>query len=463
MLFQNKKKIIFKCPQCHFSIPFQSIYFFYSSSNFLQSIIKYKCSLCSPSSNEPKEISYITYLSSYPKTSKVNCIHHPHNKYAIFNSNCNFYCINCIYETVLPQTYKNKLKYSFLNIVISPKHSFMNISKITKESICIRNVVSLSENLVAYVIDKRIIIWNYITDKIVMSLPECNYISDIIYISNKNKLITYGTSIRIWDLSNVENTKTPVLFTDLYEIVQYAIVLNDNYVAFITEDGLFIWEYEIDDLSNVIQHYQLTAMFLFKLCDNTIVYGSTNKVTICEYNENKEIKHKSHYEDEIFYCKELSQMKFILILKSGYIKICELDKENLSYEIMFEFHIEISNEYWNFYTKELIDGYILLFGNNKDIFLVDPYDETYTLIYSNEHINKIKVIHNGIIGLLLKNESFVLFDYDSKQMVNCFENKSYGKISSFEDMVNGDIIICQAKQEFFYSILALINHQKSIK
>ena len=56
------------------------------------------------------------------------------------------------------------------------------ISKINKESECIRNLVPIELNIVSYLINQRIIIWDYLTNKVQKSFVEEKYVSNIIKI-----------------------------------------------------------------------------------------------------------------------------------------------------------------------------------------------------------------------------------------------------------------------------------------
>ena len=448
-LWYKMKNIIIKCPICSISTPLLSIEQF---NDIL--ILSYKCLNCH--NEDTQQIDLFHYLSL--QEDNHQCLNHPHNEMSFFyDSNTNNYkCIQCL----LPKKKKRiKLnKYHVFPFIYQPKITFSHISTINKESICIRDVASISNNLVAYVIDRRVIIWNYITNKIEMSLPESNYISEIIAVNDK-KLLIFGSTIRVWDLVNVNQSKSPTLFTDLYVIIQYAIAINDELIAFITEDGLFIWEYEIDDLNNVIPLSDLTAIFLFKLNSNIIVFGTAEYVCICDISNKEKVKKNKIYSednDDYIYGKDLSYLRILTISKSGILTINEIN-EALEYKCTMKIEIEIQNENWKYYISEFNDCYIILYANNKDVFILNPFNGKINLIYRGNEINKIKLLHNGYLGILERNEIFKLFDIDYSQSILCFENKTYGKISTFEEMDNGDIIICQVKQEFFYSILGLIN------
>ena len=161
--------------------------------------------------------------------------------------------------------------------------------------------------LLCYVIDKRCLVWDYSLNKILYTFVEANYIQNIRAIklydkSNQNKnnnnidnieknefertnlLLTYGSSLRLWNSDNVEKSKIPLLFQDNYCVIQEAIqIYNENLIAFLSEDGLFIWDFTQDnkkrkksssastnELNNVIPLSNLTSVFLYQINDSII-------------------------------------------------------------------------------------------------------------------------------------------------------------------------------------------------
>ena len=361
--------------------------------------------------------------------------------------------------------------------------------------------MSICPFILCYVLDKRVIVWDYSLNKILYTFVESNYIQNIIpiflYGENNNKddiieeykefnmtnlLLTYGTSLRLWNLKNIEKSKTPLLFQDNYCIIQEAIQLNGkNLIAFLSEDGLFIWDFnlinknkkkEINEINNPINLSNLTSIFLFQINENIIAFGTSNKVYLYDY-ENK-IKNYIFTDDdneEIVYGKNISFNRIILTIKPNKIKIyniyniIEEDEEkkeiNIDFNCSYETNIELGKDYWKFYIKELTDLYLICFFDKNEIYLIDIFSDKKDLLYKYDNNNnnnkkkgimKIKYLDKDKICLLLNNESLNLFDINKKIIVTKFINSTYGQISTFKKLHNDDIAFGQIKQEHFYSI-----------
>ena len=235
------KIFFFKCPECRLSIPL----FGYNKEkigNIITIKLIYKCIFChnkkikelkeekkenSSDKNvnleiEKKQISLRKYLEKFHKEIE-KCPFNCKGKYAFI-----FYkkiekeiCIKCLFSlfTIIYNNihYMDHKKYTFKK----KKPYFQKISSINKESECIRNVVPIELNVAGYLINQRIIIWDYLKNKVERSFVEEKYISNIIPISN-NRLLTFGSSIKVWNLNNIEKTLTPKIFEDLYIIIQHA-------------------------------------------------------------------------------------------------------------------------------------------------------------------------------------------------------------------------------------------------
>ena len=344
--------------------------------------------------------------------------------------------------------------------------------------------------------------WDYSLNKILYTFVESNYIQNIIpiilYETNNvineeykefnmtNLLLTYGTSLRLWNLKDIEKSKTPILFQDNYCIIQEAIQINGkNLIAFLSEDGLFIWDFylldnsnnknnkkkkEINELDNAISLSNLTSNFLFQINENILAFGTSDKVYLYDY-ENK-IKNYIFIEDdneEIIYGKSISFNRLILSIKPNKLKIYNIfttieedeDKKEIKIDFIcsYETNISLGEDYWKFYIEELSDLYILCFFDKNEIYLLDIFSDKKDILFKYDKIDnkkkgitKIKYIGKNKICILLNNESLNLFDIDKKIIVTNFINPTYGQISTFKKLHNEDIAFGQIKQEHFYSI-----------
>jgi len=310
-----------------------------------------------------------------------------------------------------------------------------------------------------------------------------------------NLLLTYGSSLRLWNLKDIEKSKVPLLFQDNYSIIQEAIQIEGkNLIAFLSEDGLFIWDFtlldnnknkkgknqkkEIDELNNVISLSDLTSNFLFQINDSILAFGTNNKVYLYDYINN--IKNYIFTEDnneEIVYGKSISFNRLILVLNSNKIKIYnintieEINEEDLNnkegnkkelkidFNCVYETNFELGEDYWKFYIEEINDLYLICYFDKNEIFLLDIFSDKKELLYKYD-INKnkkkgktkMKYMGKNKICLLLNNESLNLFDINKKIIVTTFINPTYGQISTFKKLHNDDIAFGQIKQEHFYSI-----------
>ena len=117
------------------------------------------------------------------------------------------------------------------------------------------------------------------------------------------------------------------------------------------------------------------------------------------------------------------------------------------------------------YLEEINDMYLIGFFDKNEVYLIDIFSDDKEILYKyNEDkvnvdknkrkigITKIKYLGKNKICLLINNESLNLFDIDKKIIVTTFTNQSYGQISTFKKLHNGDIAFGQIKQEYFYSI-----------
>ena len=457
--------------------------------------------------NENKQtITLLDYFKQFFYKPKTPCRIHSHNTMCLFYNKITkeYICISCVLE----KNEKIKSNIFILNKIYKiynkpKKPNFTGIRLINKETDCIKCIVSICPFILCYVLNKRVIVWDYSLNKILYTFVESNYIQNIIPIilygkNNNDKineeykefnmtnlLLTYGTSLRLWNLKDIEKSKAPVLFQDDYSIIQEAIQLyGKNLIAFLSEDGLFIWDFnlinnnnktknkkkEINDLDNPIILSNFTSIFLFQINENILAFGSSNKVYLYDY-ENK-IKNYIFTDDdneEIIYGKNISFDRLILAITPNKLKIyniyniIEEDEEkkeiNIDFKCLYETNIELGKDYWKFYIKELTDLYIICFFDKNEIYLLDIFSDKKDLLYKYDNSNnkkkgiaKIKYLGRDKICLLLNNESLNLFDLNKKLIVTNFINPTYGQISTFIKLHNNDIAFGQIKQEHFYSI-----------
>ena len=464
-------------------------------------------------SENKDSINLLKYLKQFFYKPKIPCKRHKHNKMCFFydKSSKEYMCISCVLEKnekiksniyVIDKIYKIHFK--------SKKPCLTNIRQINKETDCVKCIVSICPYILCYVLDKRVIVWDYSLNKILYTFVESNYIQNIVPIKliekNNNKininedfkefnmtnlLLTYGSSLRLWDLKNIEKSKTPILFTDNYSIIQEAIQIHDkNLIAFLSEDGLFIWDFtlldinnknkkgknkkkEINELDNVISLSDLTSNFLFQINDSILSFGTNNKVYLYDYE--KKIKNYIFTEDdneEIIFGKCISFNRLALAIKTNKLKIYnintiieedEYDKDKKEFKIdfncVYETSFEFGDDYWKFYLEELNDLYIICFFDKNEVYLLDIFSDKKELLYkydkittNKKGITKIKYISRDKICLLINNESLNLLDINKKVIVTTFINPTYGQISTFKKLHNDDIAFGQIKQENFYSI-----------
>jgi hypothetical protein len=300
----------------------------------------------------------------------------------------------------------------------------------------------------------------------------------------------------------VEKSKTPQLFQDNCSIIQEAIqIYNENLIAFLSEDGLFIWDFTIekkqkkkkgpDELINAIPLSDLTALFLYQINESILCFGTAKKVYLYDYK----LLLKSYIftedeSEEIIFGKNLSFNRLALVINPNKLKIYQISlvvdeekdendifkyksrysdeneekKKKINFELIYETEFEIGNDYWKYYLEEINDMYLIVFLDKNEVFLIDIFSNSKEIIYKyNEDgsvdknkkkigITKVKYLGSNKICLLINNESLNLLDFDKKAIVSTFINPSYGQISTFKKLHNGDIALGQIKQEFFYSI-----------
>ena len=480
---------------------------------------------------ENKEsISIIDYLKQFFYKPKTMCKRHKHNKMCLFYDKKvkEYCCILCVLEKN-EKIVRNILKLNNIFRVHykSKKPCFTNIRTINKETDCIKCIVSISPYILCYVIDKRVCVWDYSLNKILYTFVESNYIQNIIAIKlfNKNQktninnnnmmnmadakefertnlLLTYGSSLRLWNLESVEKSKTPLLFQDNYSIIQEAIqIYNENLIAFLSEDGLFIWDFTVekkqkkkkgpDELNNALPLSDLTSLFLYQINESILCFGTAKKVYLYDYK----LLLKSYIftedeSEEIIFGKNLSFNRLALVINPNKLKIYQISlvvdeekdendifkyksrysdeneekKKKINFELIYETEFELGNDYWKYYLEEINDMYLIVFLDKNEVFLIDIFSNNKEIIYKyNEDgcveknkkkigITKVKYLGNNKICLLINNESLNLLDFDKKAIVTSFINPSYGQISTFKKLHNGDIAFGQIKQEFFYSI-----------
>ena len=540
--FKDSNILIF-CPKCSRLI--SPILFHFESFNSKQDLfIDYFCNICYEYSlkqksdktnksnsnnekdlnnkikiiNENKEsISITKYLKQFFYKPKVMCKSHKHNNMCLFyeKKSKKYCCILCVLE----KNEKISRNIQKLNNLIrihycSKKPCINNIRIINKESDCIKCIVTISPYILCYVMDKRVCVWDYSLNKILYSFVETNYIQNIIPIKlfnqnqniNKdsifdkefeqiNLLLTYGSSLRLWNLGKVEKSKAPLLFQDTYSIILEAIqIYNENLIAFLSEDGLFIWDFTkekrkkiSDELDNVIPLSDLTSVFLYQINKTILSFGTEGKVYLYDYKY--KIKSYIFADDEIVFGKNLSFNRLALVIKPNILKIfvinTVIDEENnendiyknknnddnleekkrkINFECIYETEINMGNDYWKFYLEEMNDMYIISFFDKNEIYLIDIFSNEKEILYQykekgNNDKNKKKVgiakaqyLGKNKVCLLINNESLNLLDIDKKLIVTTFINPSYGQISTFKKLHNGDIAFGQIKQEHFYSI-----------
>jgi hypothetical protein len=269
----------------------------------------------------------------------------------------------------------------------------------------------------------------------------------------------------------------------------------------LSEDGLFIWDFTIekkqkkkkgpDELINAIPLSDLTALFLYQINESILCFGTAKKVYLYDYK----LLLKSYIftedeSEEIIFGKNLSFNRLALVINPNKLKIYQISlvvdeekdendifkyksrysdeneekKKKINFELIYETEFELGNDYWKYYLEEINDMYLIVFLDKNEVFLIDIFSNNKEIIYKyNEDgcveknkkkigITKVKYLGNNKICLLINNESLNLLDFDKKAIVTSFINPSYGQISTFKKLHNGDIAFGQIKQEFFYSI-----------
>ena len=500
-IFYNRKNISFTyfCNSCY--------EYFLKQKNKITGKIEINESII----KENKEtINLIDYLKQFFYKPKTACKRHKHNKMCLFYDKKmkEYMCITCVLE----KNEKININIFILNKIYkihfrSKKPGFTKIRQINKGTDCVKCIVSICPYILCYVLDKRVIVWDYSLNKILYTFVESNYIQNIIPIefhgqninninedfkkfNMTNLLLTYGSSLRLWDLKNIEKLKTPLLFQDNYNIIQEAIQIDGkNLIAFISEDGLFIWDFtvsnnkkdkkgknkkkEINELNNVMSLSSLTANFLFQINKSILAFGTNNKVYLYNYeNDIKNYIFTENDDEEIIFGKSISFSRLILGIKSNKIKIYNLNniieededdkykKElKIDFKCIYETNIVFGEDYWKFYMEELNDLYLINFFDKNEIYLLDIFSDKKELLYKYDNTKnnkkentKIKYISKDIICLLINNEFLNLFDINKKIIVSTFINSTYGQISIFKKLHNDDIAFGQIKQENFYSI-----------
>ena len=468
-----------------------------------------------------QSISLVNYLKQFFYKPKKPCKKHKHNKMCLFYDKKikEYFCIICVLEKNEKIT-RNILK---LNNILrihytTKKPCITKIRTIIKESECIKCIVSISPFILCYVMDKRVCVWDYSLNKILYTFVETNYIQNIIAIKlykkqniNKknniiddkefeqtNLLLTYGSSLRLWNLEKVEKSKTPLLFQDSYLIIQEAIqIYKENLIAFLSEDGLFIWDFTIekpkkysDELDNPITIRDLTSVFLNQINESILAFGTASKIYLYDYKHKiKSYIFTDNDNEEIIFGKNLSFNRLAIVAKPSKLKIYEIktiiveennenenykyqnndnnnseEKMDINFENIFETNVNMGDDYWKFYLEEIYDMYLITFFDKNEIYLIDIFSKDKELLYKYKEnqiidknkkkigITKIKYLGKNKICLLINNESLNLLDIDKKIIPTTFVNPSYGQISTFKKMHNGDIAFSQIKQEHFYSI-----------
>ena len=474
-----------------------------------------------------ESISLKNYLKQFFYKPKTCCKSHKHNKMCLFYNKKykEYLCILCVLEKNKKITRNILILNKIIRIHYNSKKPCITKTRIiNKESDCIKCIVSISPYILCYVMDKRVCVWDYSLNKILYTLVESNYIQNIIAIKIYNKkqkqnnkninniynkdekefehtnlLLTYGSSLRLWNLEKVEKSKTPLLFQDNYSIIQEAIqIYNENLIAFLSEEGLFIGDFTIekvkkysDELDNVIPLSDLTSVFLYQINETILSFGTTNKVYLYDFK----CKIKSYIftddnSEEITFGKNISFNRLALIIKPNKLKIYEIntivEQENnenennidkyrnnddskekkmiINFECIYETDVNMGDDFWKFYLEEMNDMYLIGFFDKNEVYLINIFTDEKEILFkykenenTNKHkkkigIAKIKYLGKNKVCLLINNESLNLLDIDKKMIVTSFINTSYGQISTFKKLHSGDIVFSQIKQEHFYSI-----------
>ena len=429
-------------------------------------------------------------------------------------------CVICVLEKNEKITRNILLFNKILKIHYkSKKPCITKLRIINKESDCIKCIVSISPYILCYVLDKRVCVWDYSLNKILYTFVETNYIQNIIaikkhnYKDNKNiiiaedkefeqtnLLLTYGSSLRLWNLEKVEKSKTPLLFQDNYSIIQEAIqIYNENLIAFLSEDGLFIWDFTkekrkkiSDELDNVIPLSDLTSIFLYQINESILAFGTANKIYLYDYKYKiKSYIFTENDNEEIIFGKNLSFNRLGIVISTNKLKIYNIntviDEENnendnyknnmsndiekemkIDFECIYESEVNIGDDYWKFYLEEMNDMYLIGFFDKNEIYLINIFTNEKEILYKYDEnekniknknknkkkigISKVKYLGKNKICLLINNESLNLLDIDKRNIVTTFINPFYGQISTFKKLHNNDIAFGQIKQEHFYSI-----------
>ena len=443
--------IFLNCPECQNLTKLNSISFTQRIQGNFESIsLTYKCEKCQ--NEELQSIPLSNYISGFESFKDCPCISHPNNKKSFFFKGLKNLCIDCILDKNSYNFSKKFKKGPFL-FLYKKRPNFKRVLTILKEAECIRNVTPLSQEIIAYVIDRRIFIWDYIKNKLVKTITDSSYITEILQVKG-NKLLAYGSSIRLWDLNNIEKTLTPTLLYGQYIIIQNAIEIPDlDMIIFTTEDGLFTWQYNVDNTSNVVPLCGCDSTFLLNLGKGIV--GFSAKCFFCLYDIGSEKTNKIFCDSREFgFGKELSNKRVLLVEDTWKCFIYQIEDE-LNFSKVATFEVDCGDNFWNCYAYEGLNNYIYFYSDSNTIYLIDPFTGKTEVIYKGKNVNKVSMLCNGMLGVLEENTKFITVDKETKEIAQCFQNKSYGKMSTFVELKNGNITISQVKQEFFYSILIL--------
>ncbi len=510
-----RKKTIFdfKCPNCnlftniidyYIKPPNSTLYFLYQCNNICKNTEIISISLQSylnkyySNNNIENDNNNNNNNNDYNKINILDlyCSNHPNsltfntNIFILNNKTSQYICIHCFLNHF--KTLSNNIKkYHYIKYRISSiKPFFKKIYYDFKESECIRNIISYDLNTIAYLINQRIVIYDYFNKKVLFYLTEDYYITDIIKINNKNDnsnlLLSYGTNMRVWNLNDIEQSKFPSMFTGMFVIIQIGICLfNKSIVCFNTEDGLFFWDYEKDKMECKINLRNFCSEFLFQINENIVVTANKDKIFIYFYDldineENKNNNDKviklflDDDEDKFISGKELSDNRFIAICRPDIIKLYEIvennnkddnedDEFNYICNCIKKINFKLGENYWNYFIYELYNQNIILFLDNNEIILYNLFTDKNEIIYKiNDNnnnklhiINKVQYLDKNYIGFTLYNKTFNIFNIDTKNIYLTYENNMYGNISTYNILNNGDITISQVKKEFYYTVVIL--------
>lgn len=443
------------CPDCKM---ITSIIHFISQKYHIQ--ITYSC-LCKSTQSQflHSNISlyqYKKFISLSLFYSANQCLYHK-TKSGIIYSNylASFICFNCFYSLIYKQPYSNLFMSSSILYSYS-KCLGLKFSQSLKESSCIRSIVSLSGSKIAMLIDKRVSIWDYSLNKVILNFFDNYYISELVSLKDSHQLLSYGYSLCVWNLLSLDKSKRPDLPEDHY-MIQMAIELSNEKIAFITEEGAFIWDYATGEYHNECPCFHMSTVFLFEMPQEHLIFCSND--IIYQYNIIHDITNRILVDSIIVIGELIKDYCLAVITHDKQLMLFQLNNKEKEFEYQCILNLEILTikKDWeiNCFLKEMIDGTIILFYDN-DLYLLNTINGNLENVFKENKgkVNKIALLKGGDLGILINSRSFILYDINFMQKKLEFTEK-YGNISTFNELDNGDIAISEIMQEYYYSLRVL--------